>query len=212
MGLVGPIVSEGADIMAKASVRERLIEAGTRLFAAHGYHAVGVTRLLEEAQVSRDAMYHNFRSKEELVLSVLRRRDEVSRNLIMREVERAAPDPRGRLLALFDFLDQWFGTKDFAGCMFINASAEFHDHDDPVHRAAAEHKRLMLGHVEGLCLDLGVADPRALAQQIYMLFDGAVVQAHTSGNDPSRLGAARAAAVALIDAAVGAGSGLRAAS
>ena len=181
--------------------RERLIEAATRLFAAHGYRAVGVARLIEEAGVSRDAMYGHFRSKDELVLSVLRRCDELTRDEIMRDVERRARDPRGRLMALFDYLGEWFEGHEFTGCMFLNASVEYHDRDDPIHRAAAEHKRLMLGHVEVLCRETGAADPSALARQVYMLFDGAVVQAHAEGTSERRLDAARSAVAALIDAA-----------
>lgn len=181
--------------------RERLIETATRLFAAHGFHAVGVARLVSEAGVSRDAMYHHFRSKGELVLSVLRRRDEVSRSVILRDLDRRADAPRDKLLALFDVLDAWFRQKDFTGCMFINATAEYHDPEDPIHRAAAEHKRLMLGHVEALCAQTGAADPAGLARQVYLLFDGAVVQTHAMGASPERIDAARSAAAALIDAA-----------
>ena len=181
--------------------RERLIETATRLFAAEGFHAVGVARLVREAGVSRDAMYRHFRSKEELVLSVLRRRDEVSRALIAREIDRRAPDPRGKLLALFDFLEVWFRQKDFTGCIFVNAAAEFHDADDPIHRQAAEHKRLMLAHLRTLCTAAGARDPRALAEQVYMMFDGAVVQAHMQGPSAARIEAARAAVALLIDSA-----------
>lgn len=182
--------------------RERLLETATRLFARHGYHAVGIARLVEEAGVSRVTLYHHFRTKEELILAVLRRRDEFSRNIIMREVERAMPDARGRLLALFDFLESWFERTDFTGCMFLNATAEYHDLDDPIHRAAIEHKRLMLSYVTRLCAQAGAADPVTLAQQLYMLFDGAVVQTHASGEGAARIAAARAAATALIDAAM----------
>ncbi len=181
--------------------RERLIETATRLFSRHGYHAVGIARLVEEAGVSRVALYHHFRTKEELILAVLRRRDEVSRNVIMREVERASDEARERLIALFDFLESWFKQTDFTGCMFLNATAEYHDLDDPIHRAANEHKRMMLDYIGKLSREAGADDPETLAYQLYMLFDGAVVQTHASGGGAPRLAAARAAAAALIDAA-----------
>ena len=152
--------------------------------------------------MSRDAMHHHVRSEEELIIAVLRRRDEVLRSVIMREVERRAPDPRGRLLALFDFLGTWLRRKDFAGCTFIDAVAEFHDPDHPAHRAATEHKRLMLECVERLRRAAGAGDPGTLARQIAMLFDGAIVQAHADGPSPERVPAARAGAAALIDAAL----------
>lgn len=186
--------------MAMTSPRERLIDAATRLFAAGGYHAVGITRILTEAGVSRVALYHHFRSKQELILAVLRRRDEASRNIIMREVEQAS-SPRERLLALFDFLDRFVGQPDFTGCMFLNAAAEYHDEDDPIHRTATEHKRMMLSFIERQCIDGGAPEPRQLAHQLYMLFDGAIVQVHAAGEPDDRTAAASAAAAALLTAA-----------
>ncbi len=179
--------------------RERLIDAATRLFAANGYHAVGISRILAEATVSRVALYHHFRSKDELILAVLRRRDELSRNVIMREVEQASSLPRERLLALFDFLERWVARTDFTGCMFLNAAAEYHDAGDPIHRVATEHKHLMRSFIERLGTEGGANDPAMLAHQLYMLFDGTIVQIHAAGDARNRVAAARSAAAALLD-------------
>ncbi|MEM9011426.1 MAG: helix-turn-helix domain-containing protein [Pseudomonadota bacterium] len=182
-------------------MRERIIETATELFAHNGYHAVGIARIVEEAKVSRVALYNNFASKEELILVVLRRRDEAVRNVIMREACKGAAGPRDRLLKLFDFLGAWSEQTDFTGCMFLNAVAEYHALDDPIHRVAVEHKRLMLSYIEKQCREGGAADPSMLAHQLYVLFDGAIVQAHATGEADPRVAAARAAATALIDQA-----------
>lgn len=187
--------------MIESSPRDRLIDAATRLFATGGYHAIGITRILAEAGVSRVALYHHFRSKEELILAVLRRRDQVTRNIIMREVEQASRSPRERLLALFDFLDRYVGQPDFTGCMFLNAAAEFHDGDDPIHRTATEHKKMMLSFIERQCQAGGAPKPRQLAHQIYILFDGAIVQIHAAGETAERAAAAKTAAAALLTVA-----------
>lgn len=186
----------------RISTRDRLIDAATSLFATGGYHAIGVSRILEEAGVSRVGLYHHFRSKEELILAVLRRRDEVTRNLIMREVEQASHQPAERLLALFAFLERYVGQPDFTGCMFLNAAAEYHDENHPIHRMATEHKRMMLSFIEKQCGLLGADDPHLLAHQIYMLFDGAIVQIHAAGDAAKRTEAAREATAALLSAAV----------
>ena len=126
--------------MAKFPTRERLIDAATRLFASDGYHAVGISRILAEAGVSRVALYHHFRSKEELILAVLRHRDEVTRNLIMRGSRRLAL-AAGTAAGALEFLDRYVGQPDFSGCMFLNAAAEYHDDDDPIHRVSASTRR-----------------------------------------------------------------------
>lgn len=181
--------------------REKLIETATLLFARHGYHAVGIDRIIAEAGVSKVTMYHHFRSKDELILAVLRRRDSSYRNLVMREVEKRAKEPRDRMLALFVGLEEWLTHPDFTGCMFINATAEFHRHDDPIHAAAAEHKRLMLQYLGNLAGAAGADEPETLAQQVYMLMDGAIVQVQVGSDPVKTVSRAREAAAALIAAA-----------
>lgn len=182
--------------------RELLLEMATRLFAENGYHAVGVDRIIKEAGVSKVTLYRYFRSKDELILAVLRRRDETYRNALMRDVDRRASEPRARLLALFDSLEDWLTAEDFSGCLFIKAAAEFQVPENAVHAAAAEHKRLMTQYLVTLAKAAGASDAEGLARQIYMLIDGAIVHAHTSGGAQRTAQGARQAAEVLIDQAI----------
>lgn len=52
---------------------ERIVEAGRKLFARQGFHATGMRDIARLAQVSIGALYHYFRSKDELFLAVVRR-------------------------------------------------------------------------------------------------------------------------------------------
>ena len=187
-----------------ASRREQLVDSAAEIFCREGFNATGIDKVLREAGVAKMTLYHHFRSKNDLILAALRRRDERFRNWLVRTVEgnANANDPRQRLLAVFDALEQWFSAPDFHGCMFINAAAEFGDLADPIHASAAEHKRLVRNYLETLAEDAGAKKPRQLAQQISLLVDGAVVAAQVSG-DPSVTKTARAAAEVLIEAALG---------
>ena len=185
-----------------ASRREQLVDSAAEIFCREGFNATGIDKVLREAGVAKMTLYHHFRSKNDLILAALRRRDERFRNWLVRTVEGNANDPRQRLLAVFDALEQWFSAPDFHGCMFINAAAEFGDLADPIHASAAEHKRLVRNYLETLAEDAGAKKPRQLAQQISLLVDGAVVAAQVSG-DPSVTKTARAAAEVLIEAALG---------
>ncbi len=51
--------------------RDDILATATRLFGEHGYHAVGVDRIRDEAEVSKMTLYHHFPSKEALVEAVL---------------------------------------------------------------------------------------------------------------------------------------------
>ncbi|ACU35552.1 TetR family transcriptional regulator [Actinosynnema pretiosum subsp. pretiosum] len=53
-----------------ATVPERLITAATRLFAAKGYDRVAVQEVVEQAGVTKGAMYHYFGSKDDLLAEI----------------------------------------------------------------------------------------------------------------------------------------------
>lgn len=186
----------------KSSKRDHLVETALTLFKRHGFHATGIDRVIAESGVARMTLYNHFKSKDELILAVLRRRDEMFRNWFMRRVEKAAADGRGRLLFMFDVLGEWFAGDDFTGCMFINASAEFAERDDPIHRAAAEHKALVLEFIEGLTLDTGAARPKALAAGLFLLVEGAIVAAHVMGRKDAAQAAKRSAEALMRDAGI----------
>ena len=162
--------------------RDQLVDTALRLFRRHGYHATGIDTILAEAGVAKMTLYNHFKSKEELILAVLRRRDELFRNWFMKRVEQITEDPRQRVLAIFEVLGEWFSDDDFSGCMFINASAEYADHNDPIHAISAEHKRLLLNYLCELATAAAAADPDRMAMDMMLLVEGATVWAHVTGD------------------------------
>lgn len=177
--------------------RDHLVDTALGLFNRGGFHATGIDKILSEAGVAKMTLYKHFKSKDELILAVLRRRDEKFRNWFMRTVEARAGTPRDRLLAAFDALAEWFEERDFSGCMFINASAEFAPHDDPIHAAAAEHKRLVLAYFREQAEAAGADDAPGLALELMLLMEGAIVMAYVAGLDDAA-GQAKAAARKLL--------------
>jgi AcrR family transcriptional regulator len=182
------------DLGMASAKRDHLIDTAVDLFYRNGFHATGVDRILDVAGVARMTLYNHFRSKDELIIAALRRRDEQFRNWFMRAVESRAAEPSQRLHLLFNVLQDWFTEKGFSGCMFINASAEFSDRDHPVHKVAAEHKMLMLRYLRELTRTAGVADSDQLAEELMLLMEGAIVMAYVTGDRNAAANAARAAA------------------
>jgi AcrR family transcriptional regulator len=168
--------------MPAKSKRDVIVSHALRLFYRDGFNATGVERIIREAGVSKKTLYNHFRSKNELVLATLRQRDELFRNNIIRETERLGSSPKDRLLTLFDAHHQWFQDKEFSGCMFINASAEFSSQDDPCHIISAEHKRLVRDYIRVQAELAGAKEPELLAKKLNLLLEGAIVDAHVSGN------------------------------
>lgn len=180
--------------------REQLIDTAQSLFAREGYHATGIDRILAESGVAKMTLYKHFRSKDELILAVLEQRGQAT--LAGLSQLRAALPPREALLKSFDGLHEWIHQGDFCGCSFINAAAEFHDHDHPIHRQAAAFKAAFAEHFRELLQMLGVDQAQALAAQLQFLLEGALSMAHVQGAGDQAL-QAKAAAEVLLAAAGG---------
>lgn len=160
------------------SRREELVDAAMRVFYRNGFHGTGLDLVLKESGISRMTLYNHFKSKDELIVAALRRRDELFRNALMKRAERDSADPRDRIIAIFDYLDEWFNADDFQGCMFINVSAEYCDADAPARKIAADHKIMITKYIQDLCSQAGYANPEELSEEITVLIEGAIVIAH----------------------------------
>jgi AcrR family transcriptional regulator len=180
--------------------RDHLINTALELFSRDGFHATGIDKILSESGVAKMTLYNHFKSKDELILAVLRRRDETFRNWFMRTVEASADSPRDRLLAVFDALEQWIRQEGFCGCTFINATAEFGERGDAIRGSCAEHKRLVLDYLEELATSAGAHDPAELAFVLNLLAEGAIVSAQVMGRMGSATRAKRAAEILIRDA------------
>jgi AcrR family transcriptional regulator len=179
--------------MSHPSKREHIIDVALNLFYQGGFNATGVDKITAESGVTKKTIYAHFKSKDELILATLRKRDERFRNDFMRGVERLGKTPRKRLNAIFDAADEWFNSKNFSGCMFINASAEFSAQDNPCHVVCAEHKRLMFEYVRELAQNAGAKNPAQLSEELNFLIEGATVQAHVCGDKKAGLKAKKMA-------------------
>ena len=187
--------------MPRPSKREQLIKTALKLFSKHGIHATGIDLIVEQSGVTKKTLYTYFRSKEELILAVLRHYDGLARNEFMRKVENGGKTPKARLLAIFDVAQQWFQQSNFYGCLFINTIGEYSDHDTPLRQICKEYKKLMKKYIRELCEKAGAQHPQALAEELAMLLEGATVTAQVSQN-PKTAHIAKRAAKALIDKAI----------
>ncbi len=184
-----------------ASKRDILVRKTMEVLYRDGFQATGMDKLVKETGVSKMTIYKHFRTKEDLILAALRLRDEEFRNRLFRNVEKSAATPKGRLLAIFDTVEDWINGSDFKSCMFIKATAEFQDPKHPIHMAAAEHKQALLEYFFDLAQKAGAKDPRTLARQLFMLMEGETVTAFMLGKDRIAEDAKKAAKV-LIDKAI----------
>jgi len=177
--------------------RDRIVEAADRLFYGHGIQTVGMDAVRTEAGVPLKRLYAAFPSKDALLVEVLRHRTGIWDAGIAAAAS-VATSPRDKLLAVYDFLDEWFRTSDFRGCGFINAFGELGPTSPEVAAYAREHKQSFQEQLAGLVAGAGF-DP-ALAPQLAILAEGAQTTAAIEGSAEAA-GHARRAAETLIAAA-----------
>jgi AcrR family transcriptional regulator len=176
---------------------DRIVEAADALFYARGIRAVGMDDVRTEAGVSLKRLYAEFPGKDSLILAVLRKRHAIWADGLAATVERSE-GPRAKLLAVYDYLETWFGEDTFRGCGFINAFGELGPSSPVVAEYAREHKRSFQHYLASLVADAG-ADP-SLAPQLAILAEGAQTTAAIEGSAEPAAHARRAAEI-LISAA-----------
>jgi hypothetical protein len=84
------------------------------------------------------------------------------------------------------------------GCIFVNVSMEFPLLHEPAHQAAARNKEAIETLVHELAVKAGAPDPRALAQELCLIMEGAYVTRHVTGN-PETFAIARRLAERVLD-------------
>lgn len=174
-----------------------ILDAATELFNAQGVRAVGVDTIAEESGVAKMTLYKYFPNKDLLIEACVSRVGERWREWMRSAIERLSPDPKGRPLAIFDAMEEWFCAPDFRGCAAINMTLELACRDHPATRAGFQHKRLSREYVVALCAGAGLPDAAAKADQLILLMEGAVVSAVIWGSpDPARK--AKSAAKSLL--------------
>ncbi|MFE5715650.1 TetR/AcrR family transcriptional regulator [Streptomyces sp. NPDC056501] len=175
----------------------KVLDTAERLFDERGVQAVGMDALRTASGVSLKRLYQLFPSKDVLVEAVLRRRDGAVRDAVAAHGARVADGPYERALAVFDWLADWFAEPDFRGCAFINAFGELGGVAPNVAGLARDHKEALRGYFAAQTDALGA--PPALADQLALLANGAMVVAGITGS-PEPAAQAKAAARVLLDA------------
>ncbi|MFE3031908.1 TetR/AcrR family transcriptional regulator [Streptomyces canus] len=181
--------------MDSAVARERVLDAAEELFYGRGIQSVGMDDIRGASGVSLKRLYQLFPAKEQLVEAYLERRDGRWRGRLAAFVD-LRPAPEERILAVFDWLEQWFGEEGFRGCAWINSYGELGATSDRVAAQVRSHKRAFADYLTALVTAAG--RPATLAGPLFLLAEGAMVTAGiTQSTRPAA--EAREAARLLLD-------------
>ncbi|WP_239161724.1 TetR/AcrR family transcriptional regulator [Acrocarpospora phusangensis] len=156
-------------------MRERLLEAATELFYAHGLRAVSVDKVIDLASTTKVTFYRHFKSKDDLVVAYLERRAVLERDGIGAAIKQGDGDVDATLRVISEAIGIIACAPGFRGCPFINAAAEYPDPDSPIRRTVDAHRRWNRAAFEQLIAPLGVTNAGEVADDLMLVRDGAMV-------------------------------------
>lgn len=170
-----------------SAVRDRLLDAADRLFYQEGVRAVGIDRLLADADAAKASLYQHFGSKDQLVASYLERRTRDARTSI--EAYLSGTPPSQRALKFFDWVVEWAASPDFRGCPLQHTVSELTDTAHPARAIVHDQRAWFAARLREWTTAAGVKNPTAMARALMVVFDGALVGSEVDG--PQRASDAR---------------------
>lgn len=159
-----------------SSAADRILATASQLFYERGIRATGVNTISERAAVTKVTLYAHFGSKDGLVAAHLHARDQrwwTEFDEYLAECVTAEE----RLNAMFDGYQTWALAGDFRGCGFVNAATELTAADHPGHAIINDHKEGIRRYLEAFATEAGCSHPAEVAEEWFLLLEGATVTA-----------------------------------
>ena len=163
--------------------RARILAVASDLFYRDGIKAVGVDSIAEAAGTNKMTLYRHFGSKDELVAEYLRSLAHKAAASWDAVAARHAGKPRAQLRAWFAEMARHLSSGDDRGCALANAAVELPEKDHPARRVIETYKSGQRNRIVELCAAAGLSEPEMLADELFLLLEGARVSAQTMGRE-----------------------------
>jgi len=187
---------------ARPSARKRIFDTASELFYRKGIRAVGVESIAARADTTKMSLYRNYPSKDNLVAEWLREHDAKFWQTWDSMSQKHSGQARKQLQAAFTLLAKHVADPGARGCPMANAAVEITNKDHPARRVIEAHKTKLRARLAELCEGTGAREPALLADELFLLMEGAQVSTVLGVRIPAR--SAARAADALIDSHLGA--------
>lgn len=168
---------------ARLPPRERILAAACDLFYRQGIRAVGVDAIAEAAGTNKMTLYRHFASKDELVAEYLRRLWGEKDASWQRLCADYPSDPKGQLQAWLHEVAQQVTDPTSRGCAIANAAVELPEKHHPARCVIEQCKQKSRERLVELCRAAKIEQPELLADQLFMLLEGALVCTQATGRN-----------------------------
>lgn len=124
----------------KPEIIETILSSAEWLFNEQGYFPVSLELVAESAGVSKRTLYKYFGDKNRLVCKVLEKRDAFFKQSLT-DVIAVFSGKKDKINAIISWHIRWFNDKNYRGCMFVRAQAEYNNKSEEICAIVREHKR-----------------------------------------------------------------------
>jgi len=151
------------------------------LFYRHGIRAVGVDSIAEAAGTNKMTLYRHFGSKDELIAEYLKRLGGDADAGWDRLSAAHRGKPQEELRAWFKDVVGHVASGEDRGCALANAAVELPEKAHPARRVIEELKTAQRDRLIRLCETAGLREPEMLADELFLVLEGARVTAQSMG-------------------------------
>lgn len=167
-------------LLQKRTKRDDIIRQAFHVFHRAGFHATCMDNILIGTGISKRTLYKYFANKEELILATLQHYREIIAEQIVLHLATTGPNlenkPEKKIDAIFELEAELLTATDFSGCFAMNAQLEYADKEPLIEAACAQFFDDISATFKNCAALSGCATPENYAQQLMLLFLGAIVK------------------------------------
>jgi AcrR family transcriptional regulator len=164
--------------------RERILAVARELFYQRGIHAVGVELIAEAALTNKMTLYRHFKSKDDLVVAYARQLAAEGDAVWARLVADHPDNPQGRLDGWVNHVEDVLTNRRERGCALANAAVELQP-GHPARDVIESYKGRKREHLVQLFEAARYREPEMLADEVFLLFEGARISIQCGGRGPA---------------------------
>ncbi|MBS0233699.1 MAG: TetR/AcrR family transcriptional regulator [Proteobacteria bacterium] len=164
--------------------RERILLAARELFYRYGVHPVGVEAIAETALTNKMTLYRHFKSKDDLIVAYIQQLAREGDETLDRILGENSDSPDRQLDAWVNYVEDVLTNKFERGCALANAAVEL-DAKHPARALIEAYKQRKHDRLVELFRAARYCAPERLADEVFLLFEGARISLQCGGKGPA---------------------------
>lgn len=154
------------DIMTKLTRKqEQLICSANQLFDKQGFSTTGIDQIIQASNVATMTLYRNYKSKDDLIVAVLKYREDVYMNFLESNNDKSLEHMIKQHL-------EWLKSKNTNGCLFLKAMEEFRHSNQEIVDIVSNHKIKVAKLIEEKLESENYHNIKDLAKKLLFILEG----------------------------------------